>query len=199
MYLFCFILVLSVNIIVPIFVGTNIYLSLAFCFANVILYPVFLRILTTKTSINNPIIKDLTYSNYNYLSKTEYIVFECKRLLRYNVPWFFLILTPFIINFLIDRNTFGNMSMIDLFTIISLFNLALLIVGISSIIKNFYPKYSLYFYLLLANILLWSIVLDSTGETKHLLYISVFLNLFCFLVGILLFSLEKKKKISSVV
>ena len=199
MYLFYFIFVLCIEIIVPIFVGTDIYLALVFCLANIITYPVFLHILTMKTVFTKPIIKDLTYINYNYLGKTEYIVFECKKLLKYNIPWFFLILAPFVINFLLDRNTFSNMGIIDIFTVISFFNLAFLMVGLSSVMRNFYPKYLLYFFLLSGNILSWSLALDSTGETNHLLYLSVFFNLFCFLSGILLLLLlleKKKKKVS---
>lgn len=199
MLLFYFIIVLCSNIIVPIFVGADIYVALAFCFANIIMYPVFLSILTMKLPINNPIIKDLTYNNYSYLGKNGYIVFECKKLLKYNIPWFFLIVAPFIINFLLDRNTVGNMNIIDFFTVISLLHLAFLMVGISSVIRNFYPKYFLYFYLLSANILLWGIVLNSTGNTKHLLYLSVFFNLFYFLTCVLLSLLGKKKKASSIV
>jgi len=195
MYLFFYILVLCVNIIIPITVGSNIYSTLVFCFLNIIVYPVFLSTLTIKTPINNPMIKDLTYSNYSYLSKTGYIVFECKKLLKYNIPWLFLILVPFIINFLLDQNIFKNMNMIEIFIIISFFNLALLIVGISSVIKNFYQKYYVYFYLLLDNILLWSIVLDPTKKIEHLLYISIFLILFCFFIGIFSIILEKKKKV----
>lgn len=110
MYLFYFVLILCVDVIVPIFVGTDIYLALALCLANVIMYPVFMHILTIKTSVNNPVLNNLIYNNYNYLGKTGYIVFECKKLLKYNIPWFFLILAPFIINFLLDRNTFSNVG-----------------------------------------------------------------------------------------
>ena len=72
-------------------------------------------------------------------------------------------------------------------------------VGVSSVVRNFYPKFLPYFILLLGNILLWCIVLDSTGKTDHLLYLSVFFNLFCFFTGILLVLLEKKKRISSII
>ena len=198
MYFFLLILVLSYNIILPIIVGADIYCLLVCCLTNILVYPINLHVLTIKTPINNPIIKDLAYSNYRYLSKTEYIVFECKKLLKYNIPWLFLILLPFIINFLIDRNIFNGMTNIDIFVIISFYNLAFLLAGISSVLKNFYPKYFLYFYFLLGNIFIWGISLDSTGKTKYLFYLSVFLNFFCYFIGILSIILEKKKKRSSI-
>jgi uncharacterized membrane protein len=63
--------------------------------------------------------------------------------------------------------------------------------------KNFYKKYFWIFFLVLGNSLLWSICLAPQEKyNQYLLYVSLALNLLCFLTGILLVMIEKRKKIN---
>jgi hypothetical protein len=63
MYIFYFILVLGVNIAIYLFSGDyDIQTCLTLCLINVITCPVFYVLLTLKSVINNPVVKDLDFS-----------------------------------------------------------------------------------------------------------------------------------------
>jgi hypothetical protein len=173
-------------------INDSIYLSLTLCLLNTVTYPVFLMLLSIKTPFVTPIVKDLAYENYQHLGKQEYVFFECKKLLKYNIPFFLLLFAPFIVNCFINGNILKGLGMIEIFTLVGFANLLPLQIGLSSIMKNFYQKYYWAYFLILSNLFLYSFLL-MPNETRYLLYLSIFLNIACFLTGLFL-SIKRRKR-----
>ncbi|MDR0506261.1 MAG: hypothetical protein LBH32_05545 [Dysgonamonadaceae bacterium] len=198
MYIFYFILCLGTNIVLSCLFSKDydMYLCLVLCLMNIITYPVFYTLLTSKSPVNNPIVKNLNFSNYRSFGKTAYIIYECKKLIRYNIGWLFLVVFPCIISFWINKNLWDDFTIMEFFICMSYLSLILMLWGLSAVIRNFYNSVFWVFFLILGNLLLYCIIFAPQQEdnNQYLLYLSVSINFLCFLAGILLTVIEKRKK-----
>jgi hypothetical protein len=142
MYFIFLILLCGINLIILFLGGWDLDTCFILFLINILTYPFCNLFLTTKTLLSSPIVKHLNYINLeNFSTKREYIIYECKELVKYNVFWLFTVFFPFITSYALNKEFFANFVAIDTFIIASLFYLIAHIWVLSAIMRNFYLKF----------------------------------------------------------
>jgi hypothetical protein len=149
-------------------------------------------LLTIETILSKPFVKNLSYDNFSNLGKRDYIIYECKKLIKYNAFWLFLVILPFVISLLINQGVFLNFTILHFFIIVSLAYLIIHLWVLSAIIKNFYKTY--YYLLIVLSGLIFSFYLAFVprGDIVLLCVICVFIVV-TYLVGLFLIKDQHQK------
>jgi hypothetical protein len=193
MYFFFFIILFGANLIITLCLGEC---DLDACFnlslLNIISYPVLYFFLTSKNIVSNPIVKGFNYSNFSNMGKREYVIYECKKLIKHNLLWIFLLVFPFIVSYVINKDLFKDFTITNFFIIVSLLLLSVQVVGLSAIMRNFYFKFYWVLIIILGLVNQACITVISKID-KSFLCLSVTLILLTYITGIVLVVIEQKK------
>jgi hypothetical protein len=145
-----------------------------------------------ETILSRPFVKHLSYDNFNNLGKRDYIIYECKKLIKYNTFWLFLVILPFVISLLINQSIFINFTILHFFIIVSLAYLIIHLWVLSAMVKNFYKPH--YYLLIVLSGLIFSFYLAFVPqEDMALLSLICGLLVITYLVGILLIKGQHQK------
>lgn len=182
------------NVLIPLYSDScELYSSLLLSFCTIITYPLFNFFLITKTKLFTPIIKGWNYSDFSNLNKREYIIQECQKLIKYNIQWVFLVISPIIISFVINKNLFAHFTFTDLFTFVVLFYLLAHLWVLSAIMRNFYLKY---YWLLITipGLILEFYIAFIPQNSINFLLLTISLTFLTFLSGVILVFISKNQQ-----
>lgn len=194
MWLYCFfyVIICGATILSLVLNDYNLYDCLLISTLNILIYPVFNMCLTMETILSRPFVKHLSYDNFNNLGKRDYIIYECKKLIKYNTFWLFLVILPFVISLLINQSIFINFTILHFFIIVSLAYLIIHLWVLSAMVKNFYKPH--YYLLIVLSGLIFSFYLAFVPqEDMALLSLICGLLVITYLVGILLIKGQHQK------
>ena len=195
MYFLFFIILLGFNLLLLLLPvgGCDLESCFKLSLLNILTYPLFNFFLIAKTKLYNPVIKGWSHADFPDLNKREYIIRECIKLIKYNIPWLLLVVSPFVISLVINKNLFVDFSVEDCFIIFSLLYLIAHLWILSAIMRNFYLK----FYWILAMMLglIYQPFMTTIPYSKiSFLGLSVGIIILTCITGIILVSIIKNKK-----
>ena len=194
MYFFFFTLLFGVNLTILLFLdGCVLNVCLKLFLLNILSYPLFNFFLIVKTKLYNPVIKGWNYTDFPELNKREYVIKECIKLIKYNIPWLLLVVCPFFISFVINKNLFADFSIEDCFVIFALLYLIAHLWALSAIMRNFYLKF-LWMLIMIPGLIYQIYIVFIPYSKISFLGLSVGIIILTYIAGAVLVSNIRRKK-----
>ena len=195
MYLLFFIVLLGINsllLLLPVG-GCDLEACFKLALLNILTYPLFNFFLIAKTKPYSSVIKGWNHADFPDLNKREYIILECIKLIKYNIPWLLLVVSPFVISLVLNKNLFVDFSVEDCFIIFSLLYLIAHLWVLSAIMRNFYLKFH-WMLVMIPGLICQTYIAFIPYSKMSFLGLSVGIIILTNIVGIILVSIIKKQK-----